>query len=90
MNTEHKNILEALLFASADPLSTKALHERMPDGADVGALLLELQEEYSDRGVRLVEADRSAACSRLQAVQAHVAIGRSGHQRKSRDPARLD
>jgi len=53
----HKRMLEALLFASAAPLSPKDLHERMPDGADVGGLLGAIQEDYADRGVNLLEVD---------------------------------
>ncbi len=50
-------ILEALLFASAEPVSVKELHERMPDGADVGGALMSLQEQYKTRGVNLLEID---------------------------------
>ncbi|MEZ5918821.1 MAG: SMC-Scp complex subunit ScpB [Alphaproteobacteria bacterium] len=50
-------ILEALLFASAEPLSVKDLHERMPEGADVGAALMALKKTYEGRGVNLVEMD---------------------------------
>ncbi len=50
-------ILEALLFASSEPLATRALHERMPEGADVGSLLLELQAMYEARGIHLVNMD---------------------------------
>jgi segregation and condensation protein B len=56
-NTDHIRILEALLFASASPLSTRDLHERMPDGADVGGCLMELQKNYEGRGVVLTETD---------------------------------
>ena len=55
--SETIRILEALLFASAEPLSTKALHERMPEGSDVGAALMSLQKDYEDRGVNLVSLD---------------------------------
>ena len=48
-------LLEALLFASAEPLSTKELHERMPQGADVGGALMDLQKHYDGRGVNLIE-----------------------------------
>jgi segregation and condensation protein B len=49
-------LLEALLFAAASPLSEEDLRERMPDGADVRALLAELKDFYAHRGVHLVEA----------------------------------
>jgi len=52
---ENTRILEALLFASAEPLSTQDLHERTPEGADVGPALMALKEEYEGRGVNLVE-----------------------------------
>ncbi len=52
---EYLRLLEAILFAAAEPLSPQALHERMPDGADVGGLLMELQKHYEGRGVALLE-----------------------------------
>ncbi len=48
-------LLEAILFASSEPMSTSALHDHMPDGADVGGLLMELKNTYETRGVNLVE-----------------------------------
>ena len=54
---ETQRILEAILFASAEPLATKELYERMPEGADVGAALMELQAHYAERGVNLIEMD---------------------------------
>ena len=42
-------LLEALLFAATSPLSEEDLRERMPDGADVPALLAELKELYANR-----------------------------------------
>ncbi|MGQ0526955.1 MAG: SMC-Scp complex subunit ScpB [Alphaproteobacteria bacterium] len=56
-NDQIIRLLEALLFASAGPLSTKRLHERLPDGADVGGALMALQAQYKDRGVNLAEMD---------------------------------
>jgi segregation and condensation protein B len=51
---EELRILEALLFAAEVPLDEKALAARLPAGADVHALLLQLQQEYAPRGVNLV------------------------------------
>jgi len=50
---QHLRMLEAMLFASARPLSEKELSERMPDGIDVGAMLAELKDVYEKRGVIL-------------------------------------
>ena len=57
VNTDHIRLLEALLFASARPLSTQDLHERMPEGADVGGALMELQKFYEGRGITLMNMD---------------------------------
>lgn len=48
-------ILEAVLFASAEPLNVATLSVRLPDDADVRALLDELQSSYAGRGVTLVQ-----------------------------------
>ncbi len=55
IDNESIRLLEALLFASAEPLSTSELHERMPEGADVGGALMELRKHYNGRGVTLNE-----------------------------------
>jgi segregation and condensation protein B len=51
---EAMRIAEALLFASAEPLSAEALAGRLPEGADVEAILRDLAELYAPRGVNLV------------------------------------
>src|SRR6201997_3130375 len=51
---EELRLLEAMLFASAEPLDEAALAERLPQGVDVHAALLRLQEDYATRGVNLV------------------------------------
>ena len=51
---EELRLLEALLFASAEPLDEKTLAARMPDGVDLRAALDRLQREYASRGVNLV------------------------------------
>jgi segregation and condensation protein B len=51
---EEFRLLEAILFASAEPLEEKALAARLPQGTDVRSVLLRLQEEYAPRGVNLV------------------------------------
>lgn len=47
-------IAEALLFASAAPLSADELSRRLPRGADVSAVLADLRAFYAHRGVNLV------------------------------------
>jgi segregation and condensation protein B len=45
---------EAILFASAEPVSAKALADRLPGETDVKALMTELQIDYAQRGVNVV------------------------------------
>jgi segregation and condensation protein B len=52
---EALRIAEALLFASAAPLSADDLRGRLPEGADVEAILRDITELYSSRGVHLVK-----------------------------------
>ncbi|MDP2800428.1 MAG: SMC-Scp complex subunit ScpB [Phreatobacter sp.] len=51
---EQLRIVEALLFAAAQPLDDSALAERLPRGADLRSLLMTLQAFYAPRGVNLV------------------------------------
>ena len=51
---EELRLLEALLFASAEPIDQAALAKRMPDGVDIKVALAQLQAEYAPRGVNLV------------------------------------
>jgi segregation and condensation protein B len=51
---EELRLLEALLFASAEPLDQATLAKRMPEGVDVKTALAQLQADYASRGVNLV------------------------------------
>jgi segregation and condensation protein B len=47
---------EALLFAGGEPITAKALGEKLGPAVDVAAVLMKLQADYAERGVLLVEA----------------------------------
>ncbi len=51
---EQERMVEAVLFASADPVSVADLNARMPHGADAEAALELLRKRYEGRGVRVV------------------------------------
>jgi segregation and condensation protein B len=53
VNPEHLRMVEALLFAAGEPLDQKALATSLPEGADVPALIAELQAIYEKHGVNL-------------------------------------
>jgi len=52
---EEVRLLEALLFASKEPLDEKILAARLPAGADLKTALEILRREYATRGVNLVK-----------------------------------
>jgi segregation and condensation protein B len=52
---QHLRIVEAILFATAQPVDTGYLAGFLPDGTDVAGLLADLQANYANRGVNLVE-----------------------------------
>ncbi len=51
---EAERIVEALLFASAEPLTEKDIAARLPEGANARAALAAVQAAYAPRGVNLV------------------------------------
>jgi segregation and condensation protein B len=61
IDPQHLKLLEAILFASAEPLSERALAYRLPEDADLKAMLAVLQDHYAARGVNLVRAGKSWA-----------------------------
>ncbi|MCW5713886.1 MAG: SMC-Scp complex subunit ScpB [Bauldia sp.] len=52
---DHLRAVEAVLFASAEPVAIEQLALRLPAGTDCAAILRELQAVYAGRGVHLVE-----------------------------------
>ncbi|WP_238719842.1 SMC-Scp complex subunit ScpB [Nitratireductor alexandrii] len=58
---EAMRMAEAIVFASAEPVSEKALAMRMPEGVDISAIMASLQKFYEKRGVNLVRIEESWA-----------------------------
>jgi segregation and condensation protein B len=50
-----QRMIEALLFASAEPLAAADLAGRLPSGTDIHGQLRDLQQVYASRGVNLVQ-----------------------------------
>lgn len=58
---DHLRLIEAILFASSEPQSPERLQRHLPEGADLGELLTDLQQLYANRGVNLVRVGKSWA-----------------------------
>ncbi|CUH51930.1 SMC-Scp complex subunit ScpB [Shimia marina] len=52
---EQERMCEAILFASAEPVSVRELNDRMPHGADAAEALVHLRKRYEGRGVHVVK-----------------------------------
>ncbi|MEO0936802.1 MAG: SMC-Scp complex subunit ScpB [Pseudomonadota bacterium] len=50
---EQERMVEAILFASADPVTVKELAGRLPHGCDPAEALVHLRKRYAGRGVEL-------------------------------------
>lgn len=52
---EQERMVEAILFATADPVSVQELMGRMPHGCDPAEALVHVRKRYEGRGVNLVK-----------------------------------
>lgn len=55
MKKKDKNLVEAILFAASEPLDISTIKSKLKSGTDVLKILYELQNDYSDRGINLVQ-----------------------------------
>ncbi len=53
--SQHLRIIEAILFASGEPVAAAKFQQFLPEGTDVDGLLAALQDNYAHRGVNLVQ-----------------------------------
>jgi segregation and condensation protein B len=51
---EQERMIEAILFASFDPISLRDLEARLPHGCDAGEAMVYLRKRYEGRGVQVV------------------------------------
>ncbi|WP_050930055.1 SMC-Scp complex subunit ScpB [Aestuariivita boseongensis] len=52
---EQERMVEAILFATAEPITVRELQGRMPHGCDAAEALVHLSKRYEGRGVRVVK-----------------------------------
>ena len=77
-------LLEALLFASSEPLSAAQLYDRMSDQVDLKLLLDDLQKHYEGRGVHLVNIDGKWAFRTAPDLAEHLNVEKQVHRKLSR------
>ena len=53
--SEQERMIEAILFATAEPMTVMALNERMPHGCDAAEALVNLRKRFAGRGVNVMK-----------------------------------
>ena len=53
MDNKDIKILEAILFASGEPLDENDLKEKINEKNNIGKLLIEIKDFYKNRGINL-------------------------------------
>ena len=52
---EQERMIEAVLFASSEPITLRELQQRLPRGSDVGEAMAFLRHRYQGRGVQVMK-----------------------------------
>lgn len=82
--TEQLKVVEALLFAATEPMTPQSMHERLPEGTDLGVLLPALKDQYDGRGINLIEINGAWAFRTSQDVAEALTIEKDVERRLSR------
>jgi len=61
IDPQHLRVIEAYIFASTEPVTERALQNRLPEDTDLKAILAELKSTYEGRGVVLIQSGKSWA-----------------------------
>lgn len=73
---EHIRIVEAVLFAAEEPLDVANIKDKLPEGADVETILVQLEEKYAMAGFTLQKVGKKwtfrSAPDLAHALQKHV------------------
>ena len=77
-------LIEALLFASKDPVPTTVLAAQIPEDEDISEILETLQSHYSNRGIVLENAGNTWAFRTASDLAGDLAIQRVASRRLSR------
>lgn len=77
-------LLEAMLFAAAEPVPEPVLLDRLPDGVDLPALLEDLQNMYAARGVNLVKIGKGWCFRTASDLASHMVLEREVPRKLSR------
>jgi len=83
-HAQHVRLVEALLFAAAEPLGDAVLRARLPDEADLAAVLDDLGRLYEGRGVNLVRIAEGWALRTAPDLASRIRLSRNVPRKPSR------
>ncbi len=89
MGSPHRRLVEAMLFASPEPMTEAALAQHLGQGTDVVALLEELRADYATRGVHLVNIDGCWSFRTAPDLAPHMKITRQTRRKLPRAAAEV-
>lgn len=87
--TPEMRLLEAVIFASGEPVTFEVLARQLPEGTDIGAMLAEIQLHYQPRGVNLVEIDGQWSFRTAADISPHMKITRQPRRKLPRAAAEV-
>ena len=82
--SDELRIVEALLFAATEPVSTDFLAERLPEGTDIGGILEDIKFLYVGRGVNLARVAGKWSLRTAEDLSPHLRIERKVSRKPSR------
>ena len=82
--SDELRIVEALLFAATEPVSTDFLAERLPKGTDIGGILEDIKFLYVGRGVNLARVAGKWSLRTAEDLSPHLRIERKVSRKPSR------
>ena len=88
LTPEHR-LLEAVIFASGEPVTVAMLIQQLGDGVNVLELLYDLKRSYEQRGVNLVETDGCWSFRTAPDISPHMKITRQPRRKLPRVAAEV-
>jgi segregation and condensation protein B len=82
-------LLEAVIFASAEPVTADLLSRQFGEGTDISELLRDLKTHYEGRGVNLVEIDGEWSFRTAPDISPHMKITRQPRRKLPRAAAEV-
>lgn len=84
LDPELLRLVEAILFAAVEPLDEASIAARLPEDADIRALLADLQAHYAERGVNLIRVAKKWALRTAPDLGDKLLVEREATRRLSR------